>query len=136
MASEAPGQRSMVTDPRLLSVLSVTAVAVFSNQAAPVAIPGISSSLAVSDARVGLVMTAFFLPSSVMLLVVGSLADIHGRRRIVLPSLAVSDGTVAIAGNARLAAGALASVVAWRTEDILATIVAGVGALLALQLLL
>ena len=55
---------------------------------------------------------------------------------LVLPSLAVSDGTVAIAGNARLAAGALASVVAWRTEDILATIVAGVGALLALQLLL
>lgn len=89
MGSDEPRQRDLLTDPRLLSVISVTGVAVFSNQAAPVAIPGISSTLAVSDARVGLVMTAFFLPSSVMLLIVGSLADIHGRRRIVLPSLVV-----------------------------------------------
>ncbi|MFB6096541.1 MAG: MFS transporter [Haloferacaceae archaeon] len=90
MADAATTRRELFTDPRLVSVLSVTGVAVFSNQAAPVALPGISRSLAVSDAQVGLVMTAFFLPASVMLLIVGSLADIYGRRTVVLPSLLVS----------------------------------------------
>ena len=52
---------------------------------------------------------------------------------LVLPALVVVDGTVAVGGNDRLLAGAFAAVVAWRTEDILATILAGVGALLLLQ---
>lgn len=81
--------RALFADPRLLSVLSVTTVAVFTNQAAPVALPGISSSLAVTDAEIGLVMTAFFLPTTLMLLIVGSLADVYGRRRVVIPSLAL-----------------------------------------------
>lgn len=54
---------------------------------------------------------------------------------LVLPALIVVDGSVAVAGNDRLLAGAFAAAVAWRTEDILATIVAGVGALIVLQLL-
>lgn len=54
---------------------------------------------------------------------------------LVLPALAVSDGSVAVLGNERLVAGVVGGVVAWRTEDILATIVAGVGTLLALNLL-
>ena len=52
---------------------------------------------------------------------------------IVFPALFLVDGSVALAGNDRLLAGAVAALVAWRTEDILATIVAGVGALLVLQ---
>lgn len=55
---------------------------------------------------------------------------------LVLPALVVVDGSLTVAGNDRLLAGALAAAVAWRTENILATIVAGVGALLALQLFL
>lgn len=54
---------------------------------------------------------------------------------LVLPALVVVDGAVTVGGNDRLLAGSFAAVVAWRTEDILATIVAGVGALLVLQML-
>lgn len=54
---------------------------------------------------------------------------------LVAPALLVVDGAVTVGGNDRLLAGAFAAVVAWRTEDILATIVAGVGALLLLQAL-
>lgn len=53
---------------------------------------------------------------------------------LVLPALLVVDGSVAVAGNDRLVAGLVAGLVAWRTEDILATIVAGVGVLLLLLL--
>lgn len=55
---------------------------------------------------------------------------------IVFPSLVLVDGAVTIAGNERLLAGAVAAAVAWRTEDILATIVAGVGLLLLIQAVL
>ena len=55
---------------------------------------------------------------------------------IVFPALVVVDGSVTVAGNYRLLAGAFAAAVAWRTEDILATIVAGVGALLVIQAVL
>lgn len=55
---------------------------------------------------------------------------------LVVPSLVVVDGAASIAGNDRLLAGAIAAPVAWRTEDILATIVVGVGALVALQTVL
>lgn len=55
---------------------------------------------------------------------------------LVLPALLVVDGSVAVAGNDRLLAGAFGAAVAWRTEDIFWTIVAGVGALLVLQALL
>ena len=51
---------------------------------------------------------------------------------ILFPALVVVDGSLTVAGNDRLLAGASAAVVAWRTEDILATIVAGVGVLLLL----
>jgi MFS family permease len=86
--SDARGER-LLADPRLLAVLSVTATAVMANQAAPVALPGISTDLGVPEGDVGLVITAFFLPASVMLLVVGSLADVYGRKRVVVPSLFV-----------------------------------------------
>lgn len=52
---------------------------------------------------------------------------------LVLPAVVVLDGSPALVGNDRLLAAGLASVVAWRTEDILATIVVGMVALVALQ---
>lgn len=51
------------------------------------ALPGIASSLNVSDARVGLVMTVFQLSGVVMIPITGLLTDLHGRRFIFLPSL-------------------------------------------------
>lgn len=55
---------------------------------------------------------------------------------LVLPELVLSDGALAVSfGNDRLLAGAIAAVVAWRTEDMLATVAVGMGVLYALSLL-
>ena len=55
---------------------------------------------------------------------------------LVAPALLAPDGSLAVAGNERLVAGAVAAVVAWRTESILATAIVGVVALVAVQQLL
>jgi len=54
---------------------------------------------------------------------------------LVLPAVLAPEGAVVVAGNARLLAAALAALVAWYTESILATIVAGMVAVVALGLL-
>lgn len=56
---------------------------------------------------------------------------------LVVPDVAFAGGELALGvGNDRLLAAAVAVVVAWRTEDILRTLVAGMGALWALRFLL
>ncbi|MFC4550580.1 MULTISPECIES: AzlD domain-containing protein [Halorussus] len=53
---------------------------------------------------------------------------------LVVPQLVVADGAVSLSPtNPRLLAGALAAAVAWRTENILATLVVGMGAMLLLS---
>lgn len=53
---------------------------------------------------------------------------------LVVPRLVYLDGSLALAvGNTRLVAGALAALVAWRTEDMTATIAVGMAALWALE---
>ncbi|MFB6204929.1 MAG: AzlD domain-containing protein [Haloglomus sp.] len=51
---------------------------------------------------------------------------------LVVPALVAPDGTPVLLGNDRLLAGALAALVAWRTESVLATIAVGLVALTAL----
>lgn len=54
---------------------------------------------------------------------------------LVAPELLLSDGALAVSpGNDRLLAGVVAAAVAWRTEDMLATVAAGMAALYALSL--
>ena len=54
---------------------------------------------------------------------------------LVAPELLLRDGSFAVAlDNDRLLAGLLAAAVAWRTEDMLATVAAGMAALYALSL--
>jgi branched-subunit amino acid transport protein len=50
---------------------------------------------------------------------------------LVAPAVLAPDGAVVVAGNARLLAAVLAAAVAWYTEDVLATIVTGLIAVLA-----
>ena len=53
---------------------------------------------------------------------------------IIVPALLLPKGTLALSfGNARLLAGILAVVVAWRTKNVLITLVVGMGALYLLQ---
>jgi branched-subunit amino acid transport protein len=55
---------------------------------------------------------------------------------IVLPALVQPDGPLNLSlGNARLLAGALAGLVAWRTRNVLLTVAAGMLGLWALQYL-
>lgn len=55
---------------------------------------------------------------------------------LVAPALVYVDGTLALsAGNPRLLAGGVAVGVAWKTENIVATIGVGIGTLWVLQLL-
>jgi branched-subunit amino acid transport protein len=51
---------------------------------------------------------------------------------LVVPALVAPGGDATVVGNNRLLAGAVAALVAWRTENVLATIVVGMVALVAL----
>ncbi len=56
---------------------------------------------------------------------------------IILPELATRNGTLAFnLDNPQLFAGALAALVAWRTRNVLVTLLAGMAALLILQALM
>lgn len=78
---------SLLTDPALLAVFLISSTAAVGINAVPVALPRIATTFAVSEARIGLVMSAFTLPVIVLLPITGVLADIYGRRAVVLPSL-------------------------------------------------
>lgn len=53
---------------------------------------------------------------------------------IIFPELAMPGGELNLTpGNPRLLAGILAALVAWRTKNVILTILAGMGILLALQ---
>ncbi|WP_049971483.1 AzlD domain-containing protein [Haladaptatus cibarius] len=55
---------------------------------------------------------------------------------LVVPQFVYADGSIALSpDNLRLFAGGLTVLVAWKTEDILATLVAGMGALWLLSFL-
>jgi len=51
---------------------------------------------------------------------------------LVVPAVLAPEGAVTVAGNGRILAALVAAVVAWYTENILATITAGVVALIVL----
>ncbi|GAC1391357.1 MAG: AzlD domain-containing protein [Ktedonobacteraceae bacterium] len=56
---------------------------------------------------------------------------------IIFPALFLPKGTLAFSfSNTRLLAGILAVIVAWRTKNVLVTLVIGMGALYLLQILL
>lgn len=56
---------------------------------------------------------------------------------IIAPELSLRDGILDLSpGNERLIAGIVATLVAWKTKNIIWTILVGMGALLALQYLL
>lgn len=86
-ASGPASTRSLLADPRLVSILLLSGVGVLGTQAISPVLPAIQSGLAVSDARIGLVLTALFLPAIVLVPVTGAICDIYGRRRVTLLSL-------------------------------------------------
>lgn len=88
-ASSGPtSSRTLLGDSRLVSILFLSGVGVLGTQLIPPVLPAIQSGLGVSDAQIGLVMTALFLPAMVLTPVVGAICDIYGRRPVSLASIA------------------------------------------------
>jgi len=87
---------SLLTDPNLYVVFSVTLMAVLGVASITPAFPTISRALAISPQQVGLLISVFTVPGVVLAPVLGVLADRHGRKWVLVPSLIV----FAIAGGA------------------------------------
>lgn len=81
--------RALLTDRDMGLVTGFAFVGIFGSSIAAPVLPEVATALSVSDARVGLVMTAFFLPAIVFVPLAGALADVYGRRRVVLWALAL-----------------------------------------------
>lgn len=62
------------------------------------ALPAIADAFGITNARASLVITAFALPGIALAPVVGALADRHGRRRVLVPCLAVYGVAGALVG--------------------------------------
>lgn len=83
----------------MVVIAMIAFVSMIGFEAASPALPTIADSLAVSAARVGLIMTAFSIPMMLFVPVTGILADIYGRRRVIVPSLLIYGAAgLAIAG--------------------------------------
>ena len=87
---------SLLTDPRVISILLIQIVGLLGTNAPPPVLGLMATDIGVSDTEIGLVMTVFALPGILMVPIAGVLADIFGRRRIVLFSLLVL-GTAGVA---------------------------------------
>lgn len=88
---------TLLKDRRLLIVLWISVVGTMGPNVASPALPAMSGPLGVSDSQIGLVMTAYTLPAMVFVPLTGALADMYGRRTIIIPSLiAFGIGGVAI----------------------------------------
>ena len=79
--------RSLVRDPTLLAMMLVAFVVMFGYEVPAPILSRIAEGVGVSDARIGLVMTAFAIPGVLFVPVTGLLADLYGRRRVLVPSL-------------------------------------------------
>lgn len=93
--------RSLVTDPTLLAMMLVAFVVMFGYEVPAPILSRIAEGVGVTDARVGLVMTAFAVPGVLFVPLTGLLADLYGRRRVLVPSLVL----FAAAGLATVAVG-------------------------------
>lgn len=92
--------RTLLTDPALVAVFLISGTTAIGNHAVPVALPVIGDAFALSESAIGLVMSVFSLAVLVALPVISVLADVYGRRAVVIPSLLA----FGIAGTATLAA--------------------------------
>lgn len=79
--------RTLLTDPRLLAIVFVAFMGPMSVNVVSPALPNMASGLAVTDAEIGLVITAITLPTLFLAPVFGVAGDIYSRRKIVLWSL-------------------------------------------------
>lgn len=94
--SESVPYRRLLTDPSLVAVYCISAVAALGTNAIPVALPSVGTAFSLTETEIGLVMSAFSVSVLVALPVISIAADVYGRRVVVIPSLLVL-GTAGLA---------------------------------------
>lgn len=87
--SAEPSYRRILSEPAFLVILLLTLVGTLGTNVLSAALPGITEGLGVSDAQVGLVLSTFKFTAMVATVATSVLADLYGRRPVVLPSLFV-----------------------------------------------
>lgn len=78
---------SLIRDGRLVAIALVSFCATLGSNVAAPALPAMADGLAVSDTRIGLVMTVFSFFAMILVPLTGVLADSYGRRTVLLPSI-------------------------------------------------
>jgi ACDE family multidrug resistance protein len=79
----------LLSDPGLLAVLFISIIGTMGNNVVSPALPAVTSALGVSEARIGLLITAYTLPAMVFVPITSTAADMYGRRTVILPALVV-----------------------------------------------
>lgn len=78
---------SVLTTPTLVAMMLSVFVVMFGYEIPAPILTSIAEGLAVSDAQIGLIMTAFAVPGVLFLPVTGVAADLYGRKAVLVPSL-------------------------------------------------
>lgn len=81
--------RRLFTDPRALTLTYVSFIGTFGVYVVSPVLPGIVEATGVTTAQVGLVMTAGALPAIFLLPFSAVIADLYGRRILMIPSLII-----------------------------------------------
>jgi ACDE family multidrug resistance protein len=95
-------QRKIYRDVSLQIVFGVTLMAVLGVSSITPAFPKIVDELGISEHSIGLLITVFTFPGIILTPVLGVLADRHGRKKILVPSLmlfGIAGGACAFAPN-------------------------------------
>lgn len=100
-SADGVSYRRLLSDPALVSVFLISGVSALGNHAVPVALPVIGDAFRLTESEIGLVMSTFALAVLVAMPVVSVLADVYGRRVVVIPSLLL----FGLAGLATLGVG-------------------------------
>lgn len=86
--THSPGSHAeLLSDPRFLAISAISVVGAMGTNILSPALPSIAARFGISDARVGLIMTTYQMSGMVAIPAAGVLADLYGRRYVVLPSL-------------------------------------------------
>jgi MFS family permease len=78
---------SLLTTPTLVAMMLSVFVVMFGYEIPAPILTSIAEGIAVSDAEIGLIMTAFAVPGVLFLPVTGIAADLYGRKAVLVPSL-------------------------------------------------
>lgn len=85
--TSAKMKKSLWHDPNLLVIFSVTLIAIQGVASLTPAFPQIAKTLNISPRDIGLLITFFTFPGIILTPILGVLADRHGRKKILIPSL-------------------------------------------------